>query len=321
MITSHLYVGFQYKTEEGFIDVAPFFVMPSGTYNGKNQYEFYYTINGTYYSFLIQWIEETWETTVTNPIQASAAKLPDPYTQNEYPGVSSPVYWLMTPEYPADIYEFYTYIEEVNIPDNTIELCTTWNADVNTSLPLPWQDKIVYLDSNSDGLFAGQVITNITFENGNPAFAGTGTYHVAAVLYTNADESSYSTTQSTIYSTFVGIIIMDSNNEYVIPIATEETENNGTICLAYTVPPTEDELTIECFNKAVWSKQCEYSTLVQEYQQAMIFGTVCCDILEKLKEQRRILNILNSYDTRDIINNTMFYNTFSYDEIKKLLNT
>lgn len=319
MVTSHLYVGFQYKTNDGFVDVNPFFVIPSGTYNGRNQYQFYYTIDGIYYSFLIQWIEETWETTITSPISASVAKLPDPYTQEQYPGVTSPVNWLMTPEYPADIYQFYTYIEEVVLPDNTVDACTYWYSAPNNYFPIPWQNKVWYMMSNGEGLFAGQVITTITFDNGAPEFAGTGVYHIGAILYCDETETLFSTTQSSIYPYFVGIIVMDSNNNYVLPVNTEESYNQGTICLAYTVPPTEEEIQIECYKKAVWSKQCQYSALVQQFQQAMVFGTVCCDMLENLKQKRRILNILNSYDVRDIFTNTNIYNNFTYTQIQQLL--
>jgi hypothetical protein len=318
MITTHLYVGFQYIEDESLVNVNPFLVIPSGTYNGRNQYEFYYTINGTYYHFVIQWegVNDTWITKITYPISETFAKLPPPYTQEQYPGITTLVNWeiglsIMT--------QFYTYIEEEILPDNTVEACTQWYSENEPAFPTPWQDKVWYLDSNEEGLFVGQVITNVTFENGTPEFEGTEVYHIAALLYTNSGETAYSTTQSTIYSVFVGIIVMDSNNDYVLPIATGETENNGGICFAYAVPPTEEELQIECYKKAVWSKQCQYSTAVDKYRQAMIFGSVCCNMLENLKQQHRILNILNCYDTRDLYNNTTLYNTLTYTQIQQLL--
>lgn len=320
MITTYLYVGFRYKTDTGYIDVTPFLVIPSGTYNGKNQYTFYYTINGNFFSFLIQWSGTTWELLNTTPSEI-VATIPTPYSNNEFPGITSPVNWGITlnPEYPTNISEFYTYLVEETIPDNTVDICTYWYSENNIEFPLPWQDKVWYMMSNGEGLFVGQIITTVTFDNGTPVFAGTGVYHVGAILYANYEYDSFSTTQSTIYSEFVGIIIVDSNNDYVLPIPFETSYNQGTICLAYIVPPTEEELEIECFKKAVWSKQCQYSTLVDSYRQAMIFGSVCCDMLENLKQQRRILHILNCYDTRDIPNDTTLYNTFTYTQIQQLL--
>lgn len=102
----------------------------------------------------------------------------------------------------------------------------------------------------------------------------------------------------------------------------------------------EDNVDIECFNKLIWQKQCEYSQKVLSYLKKLQFGNTCCEELEELKNYRRVLLILNCYDTRDIssttrdipsnardisyntINissNTTDYNTISYIEIKKLL--
>jgi len=50
-----------------------------------------------------------------------------------------------------------------------------------------------------------------------------------------------------------------------------------------------------------------------------MFGNADCEALENLKLKRRVLKILNCYDSRDIINNTMDYNNISYTKIKKLL--
>lgn len=323
MVATHLYVGFQYQTESGFVNVNPFFVIPNGTYNGKNYYEFYYTINGTYYYFVIKWELSGWQLVTVYPSSVLIAKIPVIYAEEQYPGIIDSVNWELSPALPINITEFYTYIEEEILPSNTVEACTYWYSDLSddlvSNLPLIWQDKFWFIDSNGEGLFAGQIISNVTFDNGTPVFGGTGVYHIAAVLYSNSTYSAFSTTQSTIYSNFIGIIVMDSNNDYILPVNTEETYNQGTICLAYTIPPTEEEIQIECYKKAVWSKQCQYSALVDEYRQAMIFGSVCCDMLENLKQQRRILHILNCYDTRDIFNDTTLYNNLTYTQIQQLL--
>jgi hypothetical protein len=80
-----------------------------------------------------------------------------------------------------------------------------------------------------------------------------------------------------------------------------------------------DNVDIECFNKLIWQKQCEYSQKVLSYLKKLQFGNTCCKELEELKNYRRALLVVNCYDTRDIPSNTTDYNTISYIEIKKLL--
>jgi hypothetical protein len=75
----------------------------------------------------------------------------------------------------------------------------------------------------------------------------------------------------------------------------------------------------ECFDKLVWSKQCDFSQTALSYSKKLELGTVCCDDLENLKNHRRALLILNCYDTRDIPNNTTEYNSLTYSQIKELL--
>ena len=77
---------------------------------------------------------------------------------------------------------------------------------------------------------------------------------------------------------------------------------------------------VQCYKLEVWNKQCEYSKCVLEYVNNLIFGIDVCKLQESLKEQRRVLEILNCYDTRDIPNNTVIYNTITYAKIKQLLN-
>lgn len=83
-------------------------------------------------------------------------------------------------------------------------------------------------------------------------------------------------------------------------------------------PPTEED--VICYNTLVWQKQCEYSKEVLKYLQALEFGFACCDALEDLKNKRRVLLILNCYDTRDLGATVSEYNTLSNDTINDLLN-
>jgi hypothetical protein len=77
----------------------------------------------------------------------------------------------------------------------------------------------------------------------------------------------------------------------------------------------------ECYPILVWDKQCEFAQATLKYLQQMQFGIFCCESLDKLKNKRRALEILNCYDTRDIPNNTTEYNTLTYQQIKNLLNS
>lgn len=56
------------------------------------------------------------------------------------------------------------------------------------------------------------------------------------------------------------------------------------------------------------------------YVHGLMFGNVDCHALENLKLQRRILEILNCYDSRDIEENTVLYNNLEYNTIQKLIN-
>jgi hypothetical protein len=77
----------------------------------------------------------------------------------------------------------------------------------------------------------------------------------------------------------------------------------------------------ECYPILVWDKQCEFAKATLKYLQQMQFGIFCCESLDKLKNKRRALEILNCYDTRDIPDNTVNYNFLTYNQIKKLLNS
>ena len=94
---------------------------------------------------------------------------------------------------------------------------------------------------------------------------------------------------------------------------TDATMNTGVLCFCYSEP--EDF----CYELLVWEKQCEFSKCVLNYVHGLMFGNVDCKALENLKLQRRILEILNCYDKRDIPENSKNYNNFDYTTIKRLL--
>lgn len=98
-------------------------------------------------------------------------------------------------------------------------------------------------------------------------------------------------------------------------------EGWGSVNSAYgpkiEIPLTPEQ---ECFPILVWDKQCEFAQTTLNYLQKMQFGIFCCESLDKLKNKRRALEILNCYDVRDIPDNTTDYNTLTYQQIKNLLN-
>ncbi len=89
-------------------------------------------------------------------------------------------------------------------------------------------------------------------------------------------------------------------------------------CSCPDIPAISEEE--NCFKLLVWQKQCEFSKCVLNYLQQLELGmTDCCELFEDLENKKRILKILNCYDTRDIPANTTEYNTIPYIQIKRLL--
>jgi hypothetical protein len=78
----------------------------------------------------------------------------------------------------------------------------------------------------------------------------------------------------------------------------------------------------ECYDILVWAKQCEFAKCVFKYVQKLQYGMGdCCDDLNELMNKKRALEILNCYDSRDIIDDTTDYNFITYSQIKHLLNS
>lgn len=75
-----------------------------------------------------------------------------------------------------------------------------------------------------------------------------------------------------------------------------------------------------CYKLSVWDLQRTYSILVDKYLSNMQFGIFCNNEHEDLKMFRRLLLLLNRYDTRDITSDTTDFNVITYSEIKNILN-
>ena len=201
------------------------------------------------------------------------------------------------------------------MPTTPTYLCTTWTSGDFFNLLTPLSEYIFSVDSTNT-FYVGQQINLLNFDS--PAIEeGVGGYSILTLVYLSTDET-------TVYfengpnRTLVGIIIIDANNTMLIPnpIGRDE-ENSGEICILVPETPNED---ITCYDISVWEKQCEFSKCVLNYIKGLQFGSVCCDDLDNLMLEKRILKLLNCYDTRDIPENTTDYNILTYSQIKKLLN-
>ena len=80
-------------------------------------------------------------------------------------------------------------------------------------------------------------------------------------------------------------------------------------------------MTVECYQKKVWSLQCKYSELAEKYLNGLLLGTASSKLLECLKTFKRGLSVLNRYDTRDVVTQTTDYNVVTYATILSILET
>lgn len=93
--------------------------------------------------------------------------------------------------------------------------------------------------------------------------------------------------------------------------------NWGHIDISTYTTYTDDEEV--CFKLAVWSLQCKFADLVQEYFYQLEYGTGSECTLDSLLIFKWGLEVLNRYNPRDIVDNTTDYNSISYSEILAIL--
>lgn len=191
----------------------------------------------------------------------------------------------------------------------------------STSYNSPWN---VYLFKINDfaalsELVVGQEVTEITYLAAPPTEGGTGVGSILSLLYGSGGAPPFDLHLSPGSGrTLVGFIIIDSNGTLLQP-------DNGTgggrgFVTFGDSELTPDEKNKECFDKLVWDKQCTFAKDVLKYVNQVSFGYIKPEALECLKNEKRALEILNCYDTRDIEEETTNYNVFTYKQIKKLLN-
>jgi hypothetical protein len=153
-------------------------------------------------------------------------------------------------------------------------------------------------------------ISSINFEDClNFEYPNSGVF-IKDLIYWNDGTKNYTTTPTDF---FVGFTLKDGNDEDIIFTP----ECLGSICLIQKQQISEE---VKCFKLKLLYLQCSYGTKVDKLIKKLKFGTdVTCE-LEELKNLKRALILLNNYDTRDIDLEDEIYNSFSYEQIKTILN-
>ena len=181
---------------------------------------------------------------------------------------------------------------------------------------LPWEP---YVYKVSDAavladLKVGQVITDITYLGGPATTPGTGGNIILSLVYNTGNAGPLYLDNNGPFRTLMGVLIIDAAGTLLNP----GNGQRGNITFK-DLAITADEKNKECFDKLVWAKQCIFGKDVLKFVNEISFGYLKTDALECLKNEKRSLEILNCYDTRDIENDTTDYNIINYTTIKKLL--
>jgi hypothetical protein len=195
-------------------------------------------------------------------------------------------------------------------------ITTAWT--LNAGITELWNSYIFVITDTAvlANLKVGQIVTSITYTNA-AAVPGVGGNKVLALVYRSASNKVRFSPAASF--TLTGVLLVDAANTLVKPF--NASNNSGNI--VFNDPTLSiDEINKQCFEKLVWNKQCEYSKEVLAYLNRVLFGYISSSSkIETLKNKRRVVEILHAYDTRDIANNTTTYNTLTYTQIKKLLDS
>jgi hypothetical protein len=287
------------------VDVGPLIITSEEVINGKASYT--WTDITTGINFIIYWDNETNQWGIYNKATEELLFYL-PYL-GDCPGdpLEEENVWFFNDE-SSPLLAFSTIV------NNCIPIdpqCVAWENGTLEALPFPWNDYTFILNDfpNPETLYPGQLISELYFIT--PGSYGTGEYKIGTLVYLLGTTvyNSY-----VVGSEFIGVLIVDSEGTIIIPSSRDL--NIGYVCFA----KKEDTSIENNFNTCVLDKQCEFAKCVLKYLQMLQFGATCCDDLENLKNKKRILEILNCYDSRDIENDTMDYNTIKYSKIKNFLN-
>jgi len=188
---------------------------------------------------------------------------------------------------------------------------------------LPWEPHVFKITDTTllATLVAGQIVTDITYTTGVPIEAGIGGNKILSLVYNTGNAGPLYLDNNGPFRTLMGVLIIDAAGTLLNPKVLLAGSGRGQITFK-DLALSPNEKNKECFDKLVWNKQCEYSKDVLAYLNRILYGYISSPSkIEILKNKKRALEILNSYDTRDIANDTTTYNTLTYTQIKKLLDS
>lgn len=294
--------------------VGPIALTSESEYNDRPVYNWTDPMSGQKYT--MYWQGETWLIEFVTEGTIILAALPE---DTECPvgptGVSNWEIQEFTPPSEYVIIELQT----IAACNNTTE-CIQWNSYNPETAPEPWNYLLFELNSLPSFVGPGTAIASIS--SSYPVISSSVGLTIGALIYQDDSDPNITYNTPGPNRTFLGIVIIDSFGNYISPTDYGTYEyDEGTICFENPNIQTTEEINQECFDILVWNKQCEFAQCVLKYLRSLQFGSFSCEALDKLKNQKRALEILNCYDTRDIEFNTTTYNTLTYNQIKKLLNT
>ena len=199
----------------------------------------------------------------------------------------------------------------------TITSAYTQDPGSGAGYDLPWRPYVYKITDTAKlaDLKVGQIITSITYLGGPATTPGIGGNIILSLVY-NIGAFGPLYFENSAGRTLMGILIIDAAGTLLNPGSGQRGDiifNDPTL--------TADQKNEECFNKLVWDKQCEFAKKTSKYLNKILFGYIDSCSLDCLKDDRRVLEILNDYDTRDIEGDTVLYNTLTYTQIKKLLDS
>jgi hypothetical protein len=119
---------------------------------------------------------------------------------------------------------------------------------------------------------------------------------VSAIIYTDGTNFYFN---NAIGRTIYGVFLKDNNN-ILQELNTTTAEGSTWLTTISYSTPTEEELAIQCFEQKLHDKTLEFNKDLANYVKKLNYGSRCCEELDRLTNEKRVLDILNCYDTRDI---------------------
>lgn len=126
---------------------------------------------------------------------------------------------------------------------------------------------------------------------------------ISIIVYTDPGGNFYfsNATGRTIY----GLFFKDNNNVLLELIPEEGFGETNYLEVPDPEPtPTEEQAAINCFTNQVQEKIQEFTTDVSNFVKRLNYGSFCCKELNQLILDKKALQLLTCYDTRDIYNCT-----------------